>query len=292
MLTWFLKIGKVRNNRIWKWNIPSTNSISWATRWQRCSCCPSLKVSLNILTQLVVPSIRQYKYAPILNVSFENLAPQVSRQICKELQHLISDPPEGIKVILNEEDISDIQAIIDGPAGTPYACGHFRVKLVLGKDFPSGPPKGFFLTKIFHPNVSQQGEICVNTLKKDWKPDLGIKHIFLTIKCLLIVPNPESALNEEAGKLLLEHYEDYFQRAKMMTEIHAKINQHQSSIDTHLNEDTNLAEGPTASKKAATDRTVLADKKKPIVKDKKRTLKRLVTDTGISRDSERIFLIS
>lgn len=64
-------------------------------------------------------------------------------------------------------------------AGTPYACGHFRVKLVLGKDFPSGPPKGFFLTKIFHPNVSQQGEICVNTLKKDWKPDLGIKHIFL-----------------------------------------------------------------------------------------------------------------
>lgn len=50
-----------------------------------------------------------------MQVSFENLAPQVSRQICKELQHLISDPPEGIKVILNEEDISDIQAIIDGP---------------------------------------------------------------------------------------------------------------------------------------------------------------------------------
>ncbi|EFX88169.1 hypothetical protein DAPPUDRAFT_305549 [Daphnia pulex] len=209
------------------------------------------------------------------SVSFENLAPQVSRQICKELQQLISDPPEGIKVILNEEDISDIQAIIDGPAGTPYASGHFRVKLVLGKDFPSGPPKGFFLTKIFHPNVSQQGEICVNTLKKDWKPDLGIKHIFLTIKCLLIVPNAESALNEEAGKLLLEHYEDYFQRAKMMTEIHAKVSQNQSNADAHLNEDNSPTEGPTASKKAATDRTVLADKKKPVVKDKKRTLKRL-----------------
>lgn len=44
-----------------------------------------------------------------------------------------------------------------------------------------------------------------------------------TIKCLLIVPNAESALNEEAGKLLLEQYEDYFQRAKMMTEIHAQV---------------------------------------------------------------------
>ena len=43
-----------------------------------------------------------------------------------------------------------------------------------------------------------------------------------TIKCLLIVPNPESALNEEAGKLLLEHYDDYFSRAKMFTDIHAR----------------------------------------------------------------------
>jgi ubiquitin-conjugating enzyme E2 S len=62
----------------------------------------------------------------------------------------------------------------------------------------------------------------VNTLKKDWKPDLGIKHILLTIKCLLIVPNPESALNEEAGKLLLEDYDEYFSRAKLYTEVHAR----------------------------------------------------------------------
>lgn len=31
-----------------------------------------------------------------------------------------------------------------------------------------------------------------------------------TIKCLLIVPNPESALDEEAGKLLLEDYQEYY----------------------------------------------------------------------------------
>jgi ubiquitin-conjugating enzyme E2 S len=119
------------------------------------------------------------------------------------------------------EDLTDIQAIIEGPAGTPFEGVFFKVKLKLDHDFPNAPPKGFFLTKIFHPNISNKGEICVNTLKKDWKPDLGIKHILLTIKCLLIVPNPESALNEEAGKLLLEKYEDYFKHAKLMTSIHA-----------------------------------------------------------------------
>ncbi|RXG58979.1 Ubiquitin-conjugating enzyme E2 S, partial [Armadillidium vulgare] len=124
---------------------------------------------------------------------------------------LVKNPPEGIKVILNDQDVTDIQATITGPAGTPYANGQFKIKLALGKDFPASPPKGYFITKIFHPNVASNGEICVNTLKKDWKPDLGIRHV---IKCLLIVPNPESALNEEAGKMLLEAYNDYFARAK------------------------------------------------------------------------------
>ncbi len=64
-------------------------------------------------------------------------------------------------------------------AGTPYAGGLFRLKLVLGKTFPAEPPKAFFLTTIFHPNVAKNGEICVNTLKKDWKSSLGIKHVLL-----------------------------------------------------------------------------------------------------------------
>ena len=43
-----------------------------------------------------------------------------------------------------------------------------------------------------------------------------------TIKCLLIAPNPDSALNEEAGKMLLEAYEDYAKRARLHTSIHAQ----------------------------------------------------------------------
>jgi hypothetical protein len=54
-------------------------------------------------------------------------------------------------------------------AGTPYEGGSFRLRLDLGPDFPAGPPKGTFLTKLFHPNVSAAGEVCVNVLKKDWK---------------------------------------------------------------------------------------------------------------------------
>jgi ubiquitin-conjugating enzyme E2 S len=124
--------------------------------------------------------------------------------------------------VLNESDFLDIQADIHGPVGTPYHGGVFRCKLVLSSEFPKVPPKGYFLTKIFHPNVSEKGEICVNTLKKDWDPsNWSLQHVLEIVRCLLIVPFPESALNEEAGKAFMEDYEEYAQHARLITELYA-----------------------------------------------------------------------
>ncbi|KIP06632.1 hypothetical protein PHLGIDRAFT_72360 [Phlebiopsis gigantea 11061_1 CR5-6] len=139
----------------------------------------------------------------------------------RELAELQTSPPEGIRVSTSEDNMLDVTGMIQGPEGTPYAGGYFRVKFKFTEEFPAAPPKCWFATKIFHPNVGPTGEICVNTLKKDWKSEYGIGHILVTVKCLLIYPNPESALDEEAGKLLLENYEDYCSRAKLITSVHA-----------------------------------------------------------------------
>ena len=214
--------------------------------------------------------------------NMENLNPQVLRLIGKEIQSLKMEAMEGISVILDDKDMTRLEAVIEGPADTPYYGGSFRVKLSIGKDFPQSPPKGFFLTKIFHPNVSSKGEICVNTLKKDWKSDLGLKHVLLTIKCLLIVPNPESALNEEAGKLLLEHYDDYCARAKLYTEIHAKPAKEQtnssppqtSSNCSDHSANKKACVGPNSTTSTQQQRKPISKKDK-LIKDKKKTLKRL-----------------
>ncbi|KAF9571604.1 hypothetical protein EC968_000342 [Mortierella alpina] len=149
------------------------------------------------------------------------ISPAALRKVTRELYALENDPPEGIRLILNEDSMTDIQAWIQGPEGTPYDGGCFRLRIQLSPDFPNSPPKCYFMTKIFHPNVSKQGDVCVSTLKKDWKKELGLRHILLVVKCLLIVPNPESALNEEAGRQLLERYDDYAKHARLMTSIHA-----------------------------------------------------------------------
>ena len=176
------------------------------------------------------------------------------------------------------------------------------MKLVLPSDYPHTPPKGtssfcgkiydfkrraehttrrgatlhalpltldaiagFFLTKIFHPNIRQpSGEICVNTLKKDWQPTHGLRHVLMVIRCLLIEPFPESALNEEAAKLMLEEYDEYFRRAKMFTGIHAKV----------LGARVQNQEGESASS-ADADNSSMKKAKSEKKTDKKKSLRRL-----------------
>eukprot|EP00897_Mesotaenium_endlicherianum_P008085 jgi/Mesen1/7304/ME000374S06670 len=160
----------------------------------------------------------------------ENLAPKVVREIAKELKALHEAPPEGIRISANEDNLTACCILLGSfcplyppctRLGTPYEGGLFRMKLMLGTDFPHVPPKGFFTTRIFHPNVAKNGEICVNVLKKDWKPTLGVRHVLVVVRCLLIEPFAESALNEEAGKMLMEDYEGYAKHARLMTNIHA-----------------------------------------------------------------------
>jgi ubiquitin-conjugating enzyme E2 S len=113
---------------------------------------------------------------------------------------------------------------LEGPTGTPYEGKYFLLKLVFGQDFPHTPPRGFFLTKLYHPNVDiSTGAICVNTLKKDWTPDTSVSHVLAVIRCLMIIPFPESSLNDEAGKLFMESYEEYSKRARLMADVHGKV---------------------------------------------------------------------
>lgn len=144
--------------------------------------------------------------------------------LAKQQNDLAKNLPDGVIFYQNEDgDVLDIQADIIGPQDTPFHNGFFRCKLVIDGDFPTKPPKGYFLTKIFHPNVSEKGEICVNTLKRDWDPaKWSLSHIFQIIKCLLIVPFPESSLNDEAGRLFMESYDEFFNQAKLYTSIHAR----------------------------------------------------------------------
>lgn len=134
---------------------------------------------------------------------------------------------------------------------------------------------GRMLTKIFHPNISKTGEICVSTLKKDWRPEYGIEHILVTIKCLLIYPGPDSALDEEAGKLLQENYQDYYNHAKMITSIHAKNRPIEFDSSPSQTENQPLSNAPIEPATKTETQTQKQPLKSKEANAKKKGLKRL-----------------
>jgi len=177
-----------------------------------------------------------------MNNQQQYLSSNIMQNIMKEIKILMNNPLEDIRVMIKNDNIRNIEAIMMGPADTPYSDGEFLIYLHFSNDFPQIPPKGYFITKIFHPNVAfDTGEICLNTLKRDWKPDYGLTKILVAIRSLLIVPNADSALNEEAAKLLLSSYDDYARRAKLFTQIHAKsiglLNQHKNQNGNNDDDD-------------------------------------------------------
>jgi ubiquitin-conjugating enzyme E2 S len=207
------------------------------------------------------------------SLNTENISPGIIISVAKELRKLCTEPLEGIKVTLNEEEVTDVTAEIVGPESTPFENGVFKIKLVLPSEYPQAPPKGYFLTKIFHPNISKTGEICVNTLKKDWRADLGIGHVLQVVRCLLINPFPESALNEEAGKLFMEDYDSYFRKAQMMTEVHALAKKGEASGAAAGEGGEGSASEPVEKRqKQPADADKAAEKRR---QDKKKSLKRL-----------------
>ena len=124
----------------------------------------------------------------------------------------------------SSDDLTQLDILLAGPSHTPFSAGVWKLHLTIPGEYPAQPPSASFRTPIFHPNVDPQtGSVCVETLKRDWDRSLTLRDVLITISCLLIQPNPDSALNAEAGGLIQEDYEAFARRARLMTSINAVV---------------------------------------------------------------------
>ncbi|KAF1911725.1 ubiquitin-conjugating enzyme/RWD-like protein [Ampelomyces quisqualis] len=150
-------------------------------------------------------------------------------------------------------DLSSLDVLLAGPVGTPYTGGVWRLHLDIPPTYPAAPPTAQFRTRLWHPNIDEAtGAVCVETLKRDWSSALKLRDVLVTISCLLIHPNPASALNEAAGKLASEDWPGFCRRAALMTEIHAAVPTNiagQVKEAQMRGEDTPLEAGPVQSEK-------------------------------------------
>ncbi|KAF5188036.1 Ubiquitin-conjugating enzyme e2 e2 [Thalictrum thalictroides] len=125
-----------------------------------------------------------------------------SRRITRELKDLQKDPPSSCSSAGPvKEDLFNWEATIIGPTDSPFAGGVFTVKINFPQDYPFKPPKVSFITKVYHPNINSNGNICLDILKESWSPALTIAKVLLSISSLLTDPNPDDPLMPEIADL-------------------------------------------------------------------------------------------
>lgn len=77
--------------------------------------------------------------------------------------------------------------------------------------YPHDAPKVKCETPIYHPNIDLEGNICLNILREDWKPVLCISAVIYGLLHLLLEPNPNDPLNQEAAECLRTNRRDFVQ---------------------------------------------------------------------------------
>lgn len=90
--------------------------------------------------------------------------------------------------------------------------------------FPARAPKTYFLTKMFHTNVSpESGWICLDVLNDRWSPMNNIDTLIQSIILLLDDPAPTgNHLNGEAAKLQQACQRDFNDKAKKLNKLHGQ----------------------------------------------------------------------
>ena len=121
------------------------------------------------------------------------------KRLEKELTDFNKDPPANCSAgPVNDYDMFHWCAKLLGPVDSPYRGGVFFLNIRFPQDYPFKPQRCTFTTKIFHPNIGLNGQVCccaLDILGKQWSPVLTIDKVLLSISSLFTDPDPYSVCN-------------------------------------------------------------------------------------------------
>lgn len=143
-------------------------------------------------------------------------------RVLKELKDIEQDRSSGVFVKVVGDSITKLTGRITGPKDTPYEGGTFLVDIDLSEQYPYQPPKMKFITRVWHPNISSQtGAICLDILKDQWSPALGIKTALLSLQVLLECPQPDDPQDAVVAEQYMKRFAEFQRQAKAWTDQYA-----------------------------------------------------------------------
>eukprot|EP00164_Ancoracysta_twista_P014275 GFYU01023204.1.p1 GENE.GFYU01023204.1~~GFYU01023204.1.p1 ORF type:complete len:176 (+),score=51.73 GFYU01023204.1:77-604(+) len=132
----------------------------------------------------------------------------VTKRLSSELMSLMMAQDAGISAFPQNDNLFEWIGTIKGSDGTVYEGQEYKLSLKFPQGYPYTAPVVKFETPCFHPNVDNNGFICLDILKEKWSAVYNVRTILLSIQSLLSDPNLDSPLNGYAAALW-ENQVDY-----------------------------------------------------------------------------------
>ena len=127
------------------------------------------------------------------------------RRLLNEFKNLQNDSDQhnDFYISPDENDIMKWNAAIFGAHGSLYENGIFKLVMIFCHEYPYKPPQIKFLTRIFHPNMSPDGTVGPEILKRNWSPATTVALIIKSLIYLLDNPwlDDETNYNPKAADL-------------------------------------------------------------------------------------------
>ncbi|KAM0677951.1 Ubiquitin-conjugating enzyme E2 2 [Binucleata daphniae] len=92
------------------------------------------------------------------------MSTQAKRRLIKDLNRL-SKSNESVYAQPLDDDLYTWCSVIIGPENTPFQNGTFTLLLFFSESYPHEPPNVKFISKMFHPNIYKNGDLCLDILK-------------------------------------------------------------------------------------------------------------------------------
>jgi len=141
---------------------------------------------------------------------------QAALLLMKQLKELNKNPDCGFSAgLVDETNPFEWQVILSGPPDTLYEGGVFKARLVFPQDYPVMPPTMRFTSEMWHPNVYQDGRVCISILhppgddphnyeqaSERWTAVHTVESILVSVISMLASPNDESPANLDAAVML------------------------------------------------------------------------------------------
>ena len=148
---------------------------------------------------------------------------RIHREIEEVQESAIKDKQNAIySVCPDGDDVFNWSGYIFGPEKSPYQGGAFKISIAFPPNYPFKAPIVTFNTKVYHPNISKKGSICLDILKDKWSPALTIPKVLMSISSLLTDPNPDDPLDIDVAKVYRANKKDWEKIATQWTQMYAQ----------------------------------------------------------------------